>query len=46
MKPFDGGEWISDSMKDIDDLYDDKIGDLSRATADLKKKVVAEIRHL
>ena len=42
LKPFDGGEWISDSMKDIDDLYDDKIGDLSRATADLKKKVVAE----
>ena len=29
-------------MKDIDDLYDDKIGDLSRATADWKKKVVAE----
>jgi hypothetical protein len=42
LKPFDGGEWISDSMKDIDGLYDDKIGDLSRATADLKKKVVAE----
>lgn len=42
LKPFDAGEWISDSMKDIDDLYDDKIGDLSRATADLKKKVVAE----
>lgn len=42
LKPFDGGEWISDSMKDIDDLYDDKIGDLSRATADLKKKVVAK----
>ena len=42
LKPFDGGEWISDSMKDIDDLYDDKIGDLSRATADWKKKVVAE----
>ena len=42
LKPFDGGEWISDSMKDIDDLYDDKIGDLSRATADLKKKVVAD----
>ena len=29
---------FSDSMKDIDDLYDDKIGDLSRATADFEEK--------
>ena len=42
LKPFNGDNWVVKSMKQIDDLYDDKIGDLSRATADLKKKVVAE----
>lgn len=42
LKPFDGDNWVVKSMKQIDDAYDYKIENLSKKTADLKKKMVVE----
>ena len=41
-KPFNGDNWVVKSMKQIDDAYDYKIENLSKKTADLKKKMVVE----
>ena len=42
LKPFNGDNWVVKSMKQIDDAYDYKIENLSKKTADLKKKMVVE----
>ena len=42
LKPFNGDNWVVKSMKQIDDPYDYKIENLSKKTADLKKKMVVE----
>ena len=42
LKPFNGDNWVVKSMKHIDDAYDYKIENLSKKTADLKKKMVVE----
>lgn len=42
LKPFNGDNWVVKSMKQIDDAYDYKIENLSKNTADLKKKMVVE----
>ena len=42
MKPFNGDNWVAKSIKKVDDIIDDNIGDLSEKTADLKKKIDAE----
>ena len=42
MKPFNGDNWVAKSIKTVDDILDDNIGDLSEKTAALKKKIVVE----
>lgn len=42
MKPFNGDNWVAKSIKKVDDIIDDNIGDLSEKTADLKKKIDVE----
>lgn len=42
LKPFNGDNWVVKSMKQMDDAYDYKIENLSKKTADLKKKIVVE----
>ena len=42
MKPFNGDNWVTKSIKTVDDILDDNIGDLSEKTAALKKKIVVE----
>ena len=42
LKPFNGDNWVVKSMKQMDDAYDYKIENLSKKTADLKKKMVVE----
>lgn len=42
LKPFNGDNWVVKSMKQIDDAYDYNIENLSKKTADLKKKMVVE----
>ena len=42
LKPFNGDNWVIKSIKNIGDLYDDKIGELSKISEDLKKKIDAE----
>lgn len=42
MKPFNGDNWVAKSIKKVDDILDDNIGDLSEKTAALKKKIVVE----
>ena len=42
MKPFNGNNWVAKSIKKVDDIIDDNIGDLSEKTADLKKKIDVE----
>ena len=42
LKPFNGDNWVVKSMEQIDDAYDYKIENLSKKTADLKKKMVVE----
>lgn len=42
MKPFNGDNWVAKSIKKVDDIIDDNIGDLSKKTADLKKRIDVE----
>ncbi len=42
MKPFNGSNWITKAMSGVGELYDDKIGELSKISDDLKKKIIAE----
>lgn len=42
LKPFNGDNWVIKSIKKIGDLYDDKIGELSKISEDLKTKIDAE----
>ena len=42
MKPFNGDNWVAKSIKKVDDIIDDNIGDLSEKTTDLKKKIDVE----
>lgn len=42
MRPFNGDNWVTKSIKTVDDILDDNIGDLSEKTAALKKKIVVE----
>mgnify|MGYP003177119962 FL=1 len=42
MKPFNGDNWVAKSIKKVDDIIDDNIGDLSEKTADLKEKIDVE----
>lgn len=42
MAPFNGDNWIIKAMDIAGNLYDDKIGELSKITEDLKKKIQDE----
>lgn len=42
MKPFNGSNWITKAMSGVGELYDDKIGELSKISDVLKKKIIAE----
>ena len=42
MKPFNGDNWVAKSIKKVEDIIDDNIGDLSKKTADLKKRIDVE----
>lgn len=42
LKPFNGDNWVIKSIKKIGNLYDDKIGELSKISEDLKTKIDAE----
>ena len=42
MKTFNGDNWVAKSIKKVDDIIDDNIGDLSKKTADLKKRIDVE----
>lgn len=42
MKPFNGNNWITKAISTAGELYDEKIGELSKISEDLKKKITDE----